>query len=305
MEETTITAARNHAFPDSAIRADAVRSLQALITQELDGMTTMHEARRISCPHCKSPHRAKRGHDSLGRQRFLCGGCGRSYTAHSGSAFAGAKLSRETWMRFAECHVDTLSLREAAAQCGICLKTAFLMRKRILILLARQASIRGLVAQKGLPRILPIACDCSRDPVRAYTVARRMGFDAPAAEKAIAKCVVIASAATVHQELQWRESSRSHTPERTSPPNDVHAALWAFMKQFHHVKKRNLPGYHAWFEWAVALNMKELARKEARAVLSIVTHREHEPPRATAINLKLTAMRCTSQLLARWRLATP
>ena len=74
----------------------------------------------------------KRGRDGAGGQRFLCRGCGRSFTRGTNRIFATTKLPRETWMRFVRCHVDVLTLRESADVCGVSLKTSFFMRHRIL-----------------------------------------------------------------------------------------------------------------------------------------------------------------------------
>ena len=85
-----------------------------------------------ACPHCGSPYRTKRGFDQRGNQRYLCKGCARTFTARSRRIFSTTKLPRETWMRFIQCHVDVLPLRESAERCGVCLKTAFFMRHRLL-----------------------------------------------------------------------------------------------------------------------------------------------------------------------------
>ena len=52
--------------------------------------------------------------------------------------FSTTKLDRSAWMRFAECHVDMLPLRESAEKCGVCLKTAFFMRHRLLEAMAKR-----------------------------------------------------------------------------------------------------------------------------------------------------------------------
>ena len=83
-----------------------------------------------ACPHCGCERFVKRGRDR-GRQRWLCRGCGRSFTAASRSILGSSKLPEGKWMAYAECMVDALSLRAAADKVGVCLKTSFFMRHRI------------------------------------------------------------------------------------------------------------------------------------------------------------------------------
>ena len=83
------------------------------------------------CPRCGNPNATKRGRDSTGKQRYQCGKCKRSYTTATGSEFSSTNLPLETWMAYAECYVNRESLRIAAKHCGVSLKTAFRMRKRL------------------------------------------------------------------------------------------------------------------------------------------------------------------------------
>ncbi|MCI6611428.1 MAG: hypothetical protein MSB06_03920, partial [Mitsuokella jalaludinii] len=49
--------------------------------------------------------------------------CARTFTDATMRIFSTTKLDRSAWMRFAECHVDMLPLRESAEKCGVCLGT--------------------------------------------------------------------------------------------------------------------------------------------------------------------------------------
>ena len=115
-------------------RRRAITSLQTILDSELLGLAQegMDPNEIETCPYCGSPYRTKRGFDQYGNQRYLCKGCARTFTARSRKIFSTTKLPRETWMRFIQCHVDVLPLRESAERCGICLKTAFFMRHRLL-----------------------------------------------------------------------------------------------------------------------------------------------------------------------------
>jgi transposase-like protein len=83
------------------------------------------------CPHCGCALFVRRGHDRDRGQRWLCRGCGRTFSAKSRGLLAFSKLPAVTWMTFAECMADVLSLRESAARCKVSLPTAWLMRHRV------------------------------------------------------------------------------------------------------------------------------------------------------------------------------
>ncbi|MDY3667804.1 MAG: IS1595 family transposase [Collinsella sp.] len=125
----------------AAEKSRALRSLKALIDAELFDLAASEGAEDDpdrACPRCGSPHYVKRGRDGRGRQRFLCRGCARTFTDATMRIFSTTKLDRSAWMRFAECHVDMLLLRESAEKCGVCLKTAFFMRHRLLEAMAKR-----------------------------------------------------------------------------------------------------------------------------------------------------------------------
>ena len=115
-------------------RAEALRSLKKMIDEEFFELALGEQPERpeTSCPRCGSWHVVKKGHEPDGSQRYLCRSCTRTFTSRTNKVFATTKLDRATWMKFAECHVDVLTLRESAERCGVSLKTAFFMRHRIL-----------------------------------------------------------------------------------------------------------------------------------------------------------------------------
>ena len=116
-------------------KREALRALRRLIDEELFGLATGGEpdgGPADSCPRCGSWKVAKRGKDAKGGQRYLCGACGRSFSASTLKVFATTKLDHATWMRYAECHVDLDTLREVQEKCGVSLKTAWFMRHRVL-----------------------------------------------------------------------------------------------------------------------------------------------------------------------------
>jgi transposase-like protein len=114
-------------------RARLIILLCAIIERELSGSCSspQQESQLPRCPRCGNHDISKRGHDSTGKQRFSCKSCNRSFTAATGSALRSTKIPLSTWVKFAACHVEGLSLRVTADHCQISLKTAFYMRKRI------------------------------------------------------------------------------------------------------------------------------------------------------------------------------
>jgi Transposase and inactivated derivatives len=110
-------------------RSEALLSLKRLIDEEFFALAIAESgdepARDVACPRCGSDHVVKRGFDARGEQRYLCRRCSRTFTSRTNRVFATTKLDHATWMRFSECHVDALTLRESAERCGVSLKTAF------------------------------------------------------------------------------------------------------------------------------------------------------------------------------------
>lgn len=84
------------------------------------------------CPRCGSVAIVKKGKSRNGEQRYLCRGCGRTFSGSTDRILGTSKLPRETWMAYAECFALMLPLRECAGRCGVCLKTAWTMRHRLI-----------------------------------------------------------------------------------------------------------------------------------------------------------------------------
>ena len=84
-----------------------------------------------SCPHCESHEVFKYG-TSLGKQRYKCKSCLRTFTDLSKSVLSSSKLPLTDWLEYAKCMILGFSIRRAAIQIGVCVKTSFYMRHRIL-----------------------------------------------------------------------------------------------------------------------------------------------------------------------------
>ena len=83
-----------------------------------------------ACGHCRSERIGPWGHVS-GLKRYKCKDCHRTFNALTGTPLAQLHR-REAWIEYARALVDRVSLRKAAARCGIDLTTSFRWRHRFL-----------------------------------------------------------------------------------------------------------------------------------------------------------------------------
>lgn len=84
-----------------------------------------------ACPRCGCPRTVRKGRDADGGRRRLCRGCGRTFRASTGRVLGTTKLPAATWARYAELMLAGATLRAAARECGVSLKTSFSMRHRL------------------------------------------------------------------------------------------------------------------------------------------------------------------------------
>lgn len=98
-----------------------------------------------ACPCCNSSHVIHWGR-ARGQQRFRCKACGKTFNQLDGSALAGLH-HKHKWAAYADCLSRRLSLRAAARECAINLKTAFRWRHRFLryALTTRAKQLAGIV----------------------------------------------------------------------------------------------------------------------------------------------------------------
>lgn len=84
-----------------------------------------------ACVRCGSISIVRRGHTGSGNQRWYCKDCKRTFTANIGRVLGMPKLPVETWMTYVEA-LDRLPLRDCMDKCGVGLRTAWFMRRRII-----------------------------------------------------------------------------------------------------------------------------------------------------------------------------
>ena len=109
---------------------EKVGLLNALKAALAEGLARS-ESSPVACPRCGDMDFVKKGRGSDGTQRYSCKGCNKTFSGKTYGLLANSKLHAKTWMVFAECMADSLSLRESAARCGISLYTSWFMRMRV------------------------------------------------------------------------------------------------------------------------------------------------------------------------------
>lgn len=109
-------------------KRELVRELKAAIAGEIARGAAGEPER---CPRCGCPKFTRKGRGADGSQRWLCAGCARTFSAKTMGLLAQSKLPAGTWMTYAECMADGLSLRESAARCSVSLYTSWFMRMRV------------------------------------------------------------------------------------------------------------------------------------------------------------------------------
>lgn len=131
-EDLVITLKKNMAKLSKSERRRAIESVRDIIRAAMfdDAAGSGYAIER--CPRCGSVAIVKKGKSRNGEQRYLCRDCGRTFSGSTDRILGTSKLPRETWMAYAECFVLMLPLRECADRCGVCLKTAYTMRHRLI-----------------------------------------------------------------------------------------------------------------------------------------------------------------------------
>ena len=114
-------------------RQQAISSLRDLIYEDAYTHTTRPTVNdEAVCPRCGSLDVVRKGHDHDGAQRWLCKDCHRTFRNAVNTIITRSKLKPVVWMRYLECFVDCLPLRECAARCHVSLRTSWLMRMRLI-----------------------------------------------------------------------------------------------------------------------------------------------------------------------------
>ena len=122
---------------DTLERRRAIESLREVIYEDAYLRSRPASADGAACPRCGSATAVRKGRDRDGVQRWLCRECGRTFRNEPDTIITRSKLKPAVWMLYLECFVDCLPLRECAERCKVSLRTAWLMRMRLVESLKR------------------------------------------------------------------------------------------------------------------------------------------------------------------------
>lgn len=112
------------ATPWSAMDPGDLTPAQSLVQASHDGIYSFrHEPfagdadffngyERSACPRCRSSEVSRSGHDRNGVQRYLCAGCGKTFTPMTGTVFEDHRLPVTAWADFV---LQALSFESVAA----------------------------------------------------------------------------------------------------------------------------------------------------------------------------------------------
>ncbi|OXN00415.1 IS1595 family transposase [Bifidobacterium vansinderenii] len=119
------------ALLDDDERRRAIEALRSIVYEDMFG-TGSQELPSSACTRCGSIAVQKYGRTPAGKQRWYCKDCKRTFTATTGRVLGMSKLPDDVWMRFIESFISRDSLRDCADKCGVCLRTAWFMRHRVM-----------------------------------------------------------------------------------------------------------------------------------------------------------------------------
>ena len=108
-------------------------------TTDIHGVSVQHVEK---CRKCGDAHIVKFGKDKNGKQRYKCKSCGATFTETSCSALSHTRHSEIVWETYIHLLLTGASLEECAFQCGISVRTAFIWRHKILMILQQDQSNR-------------------------------------------------------------------------------------------------------------------------------------------------------------------
>lgn len=113
-------------------RQQAIVELREVIYEDAYAQSRPTSEDVTACPSCGSVSVVRKGHDRDGIQRWMCKDRHRTFRNTPDTAIMRLKLRPAVWMMYLECFVDCLALRECVKRCKVSLRTAWLMRMRLI-----------------------------------------------------------------------------------------------------------------------------------------------------------------------------
>lgn len=90
------------------------------------------ENHNIKCPKCNSNHIYRNGHDKYGKQKFICADCKATIRATNNTIFESSKLKIIKWNTFIKSFIYSDTLARSAQEVNVNVKTANLMRHKLM-----------------------------------------------------------------------------------------------------------------------------------------------------------------------------
>jgi len=104
----------------------------ALSDKQIEGILGDLNFEKSSCPHCGSGNFVKYGRTSIGRQRYRCRVCRKTFSETTDTPFMYSKKTLKTWVEYIFCMEGRLTLRSISKLLSMNLSTAFSWRHKIL-----------------------------------------------------------------------------------------------------------------------------------------------------------------------------
>lgn len=125
----------------------------------------LEQAQEAICPQCQAAMPYRWGHQA-GLQRFRCRQCGRTFTVLSGTPLARLR-HKNRWLTYSAALIEGLTVRKAAARCGIHKNTSFRWRHRFLQVPAQTKARRLQGIAEADETYFPYSCKGQRHLGRA------------------------------------------------------------------------------------------------------------------------------------------
>lgn len=85
----------------------------------------------IFCPQCGSVHFVKNGKTNKGVQRYICRDCDKSFCDTSNTILYRSRSTEDIWLKFIDCEISGLSLKETAYYTNLSVTSCFYMRHKL------------------------------------------------------------------------------------------------------------------------------------------------------------------------------
>ena len=89
------------------------------------------EVNQLYCPRCHSSSFYRNGHTKIGKQKFLCKDCGKSFSTSTHTVLHATKRVYFYWVRFIHLSIIGLTLKQISEELSISIKTAFIWRHKL------------------------------------------------------------------------------------------------------------------------------------------------------------------------------